>query len=131
MGRKKPLIPHHKAHLKVLKGDEVLIITGKDRGERGRIEKTFPRSERVIVEGHNLVKAHVKPRQGRPGGIIEKAMPLHVSNVKVICTECSNPTRIGYERVMQGEGANQRLRVRRLCKHCGKPIVDHSRTVRD
>jgi large subunit ribosomal protein L24 len=129
MGRKKPLIPHHKAHLNVLKGDTVLIISGKDRGEKGRIERTFPRSSRVIVEGHNLVKRHVKATPGaRQAGIIDKAMPLHVSNVMVICTECDKPTRVAHERVPQGP--DQRVRVRRICKQCGKPIQDHSREVR-
>lgn len=124
------LIPHHQAHLKILKGDQVLIIAGKDKTKKGRVEKTYPRSERVLVEGLNIAKRHVKPRPGQPGGIVEKAMPLHISNVMVICTECGQPTRVGYERVEMGEGGNVKLRVRRVCKKCGKPIMDQSRTVR-
>jgi len=130
MARSKPLTPHHLSHLKVLRGDEVLIITGKDKGQKGRVEKTFPRSNRVIVEGHNLVKSHMKARPGAPASIVSKSMPLHISNVMVVCTECHKPTRVGYERVLQGDGANQRLRVRRICKECSQPIVDQTRMVR-
>jgi large subunit ribosomal protein L24 len=126
MGRKRPLTPHHLAHLHVLKGDEVMILAGKDRGQRGKVEKTFPRSNRVVVEGRNLVKAHVKAAPGRPSGVVEKAMPLHASNVQVICTECGKPTRVARERVF----INERMRVRRLCKQCGQPILDQSRPVR-
>ena len=130
MGQKKPLTPHHLAHLHVLKGDDVLILTGKDgdRGQRGRVEKTFPRSNRVIVEGHKLVKKHVKAAQNQPAGIIEKSMPINASNVMVICTECDKPTRIAHDRVPQG--ADQKVRVRRICKKCGQPILDRSREVR-
>ncbi len=129
MGRKKPLIPHHLAHINVLKGDTVLIITGKDKGQEGKVERTFPRSSRVLVEGHNLAKRRMKPQQGTAqAGTIEKAMPLHISNVMVKCTECGEPTRVGHERVPQGH--DQRVRVRRVCKKCGKPIQDQSRSIR-
>lgn len=126
--KKPPLRPHHLAKLHVHTGDEVVIIAGKDRGTRGKVERTFPRSSRVIVEGRNLAKRHTKPGgQNRVGGIIEKAMPLHASNVMVICTECGQPTRIAHDRVEQGQ--DQKVRVRRICKHCGKPIQEQSRMV--
>lgn len=131
MPQSKTLTPHHLAHLFVHTGDEVLILTGKDRGERGRVERTYPRSGRVVVEGRNLAKRHLKASgASRPAGIIEKPMPLNVSNVMVICTECGKPTRIGHERVAQGQ--DQRVRVRRVCKRadCGKPIQEQNRTVR-
>ncbi len=128
MRKKIAFPPKHLAHLKVLKGDEVLIIAGKNRGEKGRVEKTFPLTNRVIVEGKNIAKRHLKPRQGAPGGMVEKAMPMHVSNVQVVCSECGEPTRVGYERAAMG--TDQRVRVRRICKKCGKPIQDNSRTVR-
>jgi large subunit ribosomal protein L24 len=122
-----PLKPLHKAKLHVHKGDTVKIIAGKDRGQEGRVERTFPRTERVIVEGHNVYKRHMKARgPTQPGGIIEKAMPIHASNVMVICTECGQPTRIAHDRVPQG--TDQKVRVRRICKKCGKPIQERTRT---
>jgi large subunit ribosomal protein L24 len=63
-------------------GDEVLIITGKDKGKRGKIKQAMPRESRVLVEGLNMIKRHTKQRgQGKPGGIIEREAPIHVSNV--------------------------------------------------
>jgi large subunit ribosomal protein L24 len=126
---KREMTPHHLAHLKVLKGDEVMIITGSDRGKKGKVERTYPRTRRVIVEGMNMAKRRVKPRQGRAGGVVPRAMPMDVSNVMVICTECDEPTRVGYERVLIGEGDNRRERVRRVCKKCQQTIADKSRTV--
>ena len=128
MGRNKPLTPHHLAHLNILRGDEVLIITGKDKGQKGRVERTFPRSNRVIVEGHNLAKRHLKAAPNQPAGIIEKAMPLNASNVMVVCTKCEKATRIAHDRVPLGQ--DQKVRVRRICKQCGQPITDRSREVR-
>ncbi len=123
------LRPHHLSRLHVLRGDEVLILTGKDATKRGKVERTFPRSNRVLIEGLNVAKRHQKPGAGaRQGGIIEKPMPLDISNVMVVCTECGNPTRISYERLPQGQ--DQRVRVRRICKRCGQAIQDHSKTVR-
>ena len=121
--RQKPL---HLAKLHVHKGDTVLVLTGKDRGKRGLVQRAMPRENKVIVEGINIYKKHV--RAGRAGvqpGIIEKAMPLHASNVQVICTECGKPTRIAHERVPMG--ADQKERVRRVCKQCGQPIQEHTR----
>ncbi len=121
--------PLHLANLHVHKGDTVKIIAGKDRGQQGRVTQTFPRRELVLVEGHNIAKRHVKPAGGRPGGIIEKAMPLHVSNVMVVCTNCNEPTRIGHDRVPQGE--DQKIRVRRICKKCSQPIEEHAYTPKE
>jgi large subunit ribosomal protein L24 len=129
MARKKfHLTPHHLAHLFVHKGDEVLILTGKDRGKKGRVERAFPRSNRVLVEGLNLAKRHVKATPQQPAGIVDKTMPINASNVMVICTECGKPTRIGHDRVPQGQ--DQKVRVRRICKQCGKPIMEQSREIR-
>lgn len=117
--------PLHLAKLHVHKGDTVLVLTGKDRGKRGTVQRAMPRENKVIVEGINIAKKHVKAGQGMQAGIIEKAMPLHASNVMVICTECGKPTRIGHERVPQG--TDQKERVRRVCKQCGQPIQEHTR----
>ncbi|HZC08223.1 MAG TPA: 50S ribosomal protein L24 [Ktedonobacterales bacterium] len=117
--------PLHLAKLHVHKGDTVLVLAGKDRGKRGKVLSTMPRESKVIVEGINMVKKHVRAGAGVAAGIIDKTMPLHVSNVMVICTECGEPTRIAHDRVPMG--ADQKMRTRRVCKRCGKPIEEHTR----
>ena len=120
---KKPL---HLAKLHVHTGDTVRVIAGKDRGREAKVVRAMPREGKVIVEGVNIVKKHVKAgRAGVMPGIIEKAMPLDASNVMVVCTECGKPTRIAHERVPMG--TDQKERTRRVCKKCGKPIAEHTR----
>jgi large subunit ribosomal protein L24 len=119
--------PLHLAKLHVHKGDTVRVIAGKDRGKEGTVVRAMPREQKVIVEGINIAKKHVKRgRAGMQPGIIEKPMPLDVSNVMVMCTECGQPTRIAHERVTMG--ADQKERTRRVCKKCGKPIEEHTRS---
>jgi large subunit ribosomal protein L24 len=117
--------PLHLAKLHVHKGDTVLVLAGKDRGKRGKVLSTMPRDNKVIVEGVNIVKKHVRAGAGVAAGIIDKTMPLQVSNVMVICTECGEPTRIAHDRVAMG--TDQKMRTRRVCKRCGKPIEEHTR----
>jgi large subunit ribosomal protein L24 len=66
----------------VKKNDQVVIISGENRGKMGRVLKVFPKTNRVVVEGVNMVKRHTKPTQSRQGGIVEKEAPIHASNVK-------------------------------------------------
>jgi large subunit ribosomal protein L24 len=121
---KKPL---HLAKMNIKKGDTVLIIAGKDKGKDGVISRAMPQVSKVIVEGHNIVKKHVRPQgQTRQGGVIEKAMPLHVSNVMLKCTECGEPTRVAHDR--RPMGADQKLRPVRVCKKCHKVIQDRTRS---
>jgi large subunit ribosomal protein L24 len=76
--------------MKVKKGDKVKITTGKDRGQTGKVLRAMPASDQVIVEGRNLSKRHTKSRgQGHAGGIIERPMPIHISNVKLVAEEKS------------------------------------------
>ena len=87
--------------IKLRRGDQVRVMTGKDRGKEGRILATFPKDSRVIIEGVNMVKRHLKlraarGRAGQEGGIITKEAPIHVSNVQIVCPSCG-PTRIGYQ----------------------------------
>jgi large subunit ribosomal protein L24 len=120
---KKPL---HLAKMNIKRGDTVLIITGKDRGKEGTVSRALPQVNKVIVEGLNIVKKHVRPQgQMQQGGIIEKAMPIHVSNVMLKCTECGQPTRVGH--IRRKMGADQKERVARVCKKCGKEIADRTR----
>ncbi len=121
---KKPL---HLAKMKIKKGDTVLIIAGKDRGKQGTVSRAIPQVNKVIVEGLNIVKKHARPQgQTRQGGVIEKAMPLQVSNTMLICTECGEPTRVGHER--RPVGADQKVRSVRVCKKCHKIIEDRMRS---
>lgn len=79
-------------------GDKVKVIAGKDKGKEGVITKAFPKKDRVIVEGVNVVKKHAKPSQLNPsGGIVEKEAPIHVSNVMLIDPSTNEPTRVGYK----------------------------------
>jgi len=102
--------------MKIHKGDLVLVVTGKDRGKRGRIKEVQPVRNRVIVEGINFVKRHRKPRgQMDQGGIIEFEAPIHISNVMLICPRCKEPSRVGYEFAPDGGKA-------RICRSCGEAV---------
>lgn len=84
-------------------GDKVKVITGKDKGKEGVILKTFPKKDRVIVEGINIVKKHRKASQTNPtGGILEEAAPIHVSNIMLIDAKTGEPTRVG-SKVVDGK----------------------------
>ena len=81
---------------KIKKGDRVMVLAGKDKGRQGAVLKVFPKEERVLVEGLNIVHRHTKPSQGDPqGGIKNKEAPLHVSNVAVVDSK-GKPTRVGF-----------------------------------
>jgi len=83
---------------KLKTGDEVIVIAGKDKGRKGRILKIIKAKDRVIVEGVNIIKKHVKPSTENPqGGIEEKEAPIHVSNVSLVDPKTGKPTRVGYE----------------------------------
>ena len=103
------------------KNDNVLVITGKDRGKKGRVLKVVPSKNgkvRLIVEGVNLIKRHTKPNPGKniKGGIVEREASLHASNVQLVCPECGAQTRVG--RKILGDG-----RKVRVCRKC-EGVVD-------
>ena len=81
----------------VRKNDNVVVVTGRDRGKRGRVLRVIPAKDRVIVEGVNFIKRHTKPNPQRnvKGGIVEREAPLSASNVQLICPECGAQTRVG------------------------------------
>ena len=125
--RQKEKKPLHLAKMNIKKGDTVLIITGKDRGKQGIVSRALPQVNKVIVEGLNIAKKHIRPQgQTRQGGIIEKAMPLQVSNTMLICTECGKPTRVAHDR--RPMGTDQKVRSVRVCKKCEKIIEDRTRS---
>src|SRR5277367_1398014 len=97
--------------------DTVLVLTGKDRGKKGRVIRVFPKEERVLVEKINMVKRHTRPTQQLPqGGIVEKELPLHVSNLQVVCPKCGKSTRVAHKILANGQ-------KNRVCKKCGE-IMD-------
>jgi large subunit ribosomal protein L24 len=102
----------------IRKNDNVLVVTGRDRGKRGRVLKVIPETNRLIVEGVSVIKRHTKPNPQRnvKGGIVEREASLHASNVQLVCPECSAQTRIG--RKLLGDG-----RKVRICRKCGG-VVD-------
>ncbi len=107
--------------LHIRKGDTVLVIAGKDKGERGSVIEARPRQRRVIGGGVNIAKKHKKPRGRQPGGIMEVPMPVDVSNVMLVCPSCSRPTRVQRRRVDSGAGGKA-TRLIRVCKRCSAEI---------
>jgi large subunit ribosomal protein L24 len=101
--------------MKIKKGDRVVVLTGKDKGKEGEVARAIPAEGKVIVDGVNVAKRHQKAtRATMQGGIIDKDMPLPVSNVAVLCSSCG-PTRIGYRRDPDGTKY-------RICKKCGNDL---------
>jgi len=103
--------------LKIKRGDLVEVISGKDKGKRGKVLKVIPRERKVIVEGVNMVKRHQRPiPQLREGGIIEREAPIYISKVMVVCPNCDRRTRVGFKVLENGDKV-------RYCKKCGE-IID-------
>jgi len=101
--------------MRIRMGDTVLIISGKDKGKSGKVIEVFPKNQRIMVEGINIVKKHVKPkRSGEKGQRVEVPRPFHISNAKLICPKCKKPTRLG-ARIIE-------KRKYRTCKKCGQEI---------
>jgi len=102
---------------RVKKDDVVMVISGKDRGKKGKVLKTYPSEKKIIVEGVNFTKKHQRPtNQYREGGIIERESPIYVSKVLVVCPNCDKPTRIAHKTLEDGSKV-------RACKKCGE-IID-------
>jgi large subunit ribosomal protein L24 len=97
----------------IRKNDNVLVISGRDRGKKGRVLRVVPAKGRVIVEGVNFVKRHTKanPRANVKGGIVEREAAMHASKVQIVCPECNRPTRIGKRLLDDGS----RIRICRKC----------------
>ncbi|MCX6638977.1 MAG: 50S ribosomal protein L24 [bacterium] len=101
----------------VRKEDTVVILSGNDRGKKGRVLKVFPAKDRIIVEGVRFIKKHTKPsQQNQSGGIVTKEAPINVSNVMVICTKCGQPTRVKRREITE----ENRKRHTRACVKCGE-----------
>jgi large subunit ribosomal protein L24 len=95
--------------MKIRKGDNVVVITGRDKGKTGSVLRVFPVENRVLVQGVNMVKRHTRPRPGQTGGIVEKENPIHASNVSLIDPKDNKPTRVGYKTI---DGRKLRVALR-------------------
>lgn len=101
--------------MKIKKNDQVLILSGKDKGKKGKVLEVFPMAQKVMVENINLVKKHRKPRrQGEKGQVIEISKPLHIAKVELICPKCGMAARVGYK-ITETEKF-------RICKKCQQEI---------
>ena len=100
----------------VKKGDTVKVLSGKDKGKQGKVLRSVPAKQRVVVEKVNMIKKAMRPTQQNPqGGITTMEAPIHVSNVMLVCPKCSTPTRVSHKR----EEIGRKVRV---CKKCNKEI---------
>lgn len=105
---KKKVLESHNNKLHVKKEDTVIVVSGKDKGKKGRVIAAYPRENRVLVEGVNMVKKHAKPSQDNPqGGILNQEAPIHVSNVMLVDPKSGHPTRVGYK--VLGDGKKVRV----------------------
>ncbi|MDF2657249.1 MAG: ribosomal protein [Paenibacillus sp.] len=104
MPKTKKQLESHNNTLHVKKDDTVMVITGKDKGKKGRVIAAYPRENRVLVEGVNMVKKHQKPNQQNPqGGILNQEAKIHVSNVMLLDPKSGEPTRVGYKVLDNGK----------------------------
>ena len=87
---------------RIRKGDNVIVVTGRDKGKRGSVLKAMPSEGRLIVQGVNVVKRHTRQTQTQTGGIVEKEAPIHVSNVALLDPASDKPTRVGFRRLEDG-----------------------------
>jgi len=101
--------------MKIKTGDQVLIVSGKDRGRKGKVIEVFPKEKKIMVEGINIRKKHRRPKkQGEKGQVVEIPGAFDVSNAKLICSKCSKPTRVGFKTTEKNKF--------RVCKKCKQEI---------
>ncbi len=102
---------------KIHKNDNVIVLSGKDKGKIGKVMRVLRSKNQIIVEKVNMVRKHTKPNPyaNQPGGIVDKEMPLDISNVQLVCNACSKPTRLGYKVTDE----NKKVRY---CKKCNETI---------
>ena len=100
--------------MNVKKNDNVVVLSGKDKGKKGKVLTVMPKTGKLIVEGINVATCHMKPRsQEQLGGITKREIPLNACKVQLVCPKCSKPTRVGHKVLENGEKV-------RVCKKCGE-----------
>jgi large subunit ribosomal protein L24 len=102
--------------LNIKKKDKVLILSGKDKGKKGKVIYVFPDKGKVIVAGINFIKRHTKPTRQDPGGIRKKEAPIAISKVMLICPKCSQVSRPKFDKLSDGKKI-------RVCRRCGEMII--------
>jgi len=101
--------------MKIIKGDQVLIMKGKDRGKKGKVLRGFPKEARVLIEGVNIKKVHKRPKkEGEKGQVVEVPGPINVSKIRLICPKCGKPAKVSYK-------VREKSKVR-ICKKCKAEI---------
>jgi large subunit ribosomal protein L24 len=105
---------------KIVSGDEVMVISGKNKGQRGRVRTNLIHKDRIVIEGVNIVRRHMKQARARQAGIVEIEAPLHVSNVMLYCPSCNSATRVGFREAADGG-------KERFCKKCDATIPQPGR----
>lgn len=99
--------------MKIHKEDMVLVIAGKNKGKKGKVRFVFPKDNRVLIEGVNMIKTHSRARQQvKQAGLIEREAPIALSNVMLMCTRCNKPARVGFKSLEDG----RKVRICRSCK---------------
>jgi large subunit ribosomal protein L24 len=102
--------------MKIKKNDTVLVITGKNKGKKGKVRFAYPDNSKITVEGVNMIKKHTKAQgQVRQAGIIEREAPINVASVMLLCSKCNKPARIGLRILQDGRKA-------RFCRVCGEVV---------
>lgn len=107
----------------VKSNDQVVVISGKDKGKKGKITAAFPKTGRVIVEGVNVATKHQKARNAmQPGGIIKKELPIDASNVMLVCSKCGKATRVAHKVTVTEQNGRSVRKMIRVCKKCNAEI---------
>ena len=102
-------------NLHVKTGDTAVVLSGKEKGKRGKVLSVNPKKGMVVIEGVNMIKCHTKPRrQGETGGIVKREAAIYASKVQVVCPKCNKGTRVAHK--IEGD---KKIRV---CKHCGAEL---------
>ena len=101
--------------MNIKKNDTVIVLSGKDKGKKGKVLECMPASNKLVVEGVNVATCHVKPRkQGETGGIVQREAAMYASKVQVVCPKCNKGTRVAHK-IADGKKT-------RVCKHCGAEL---------
>lgn len=95
--------PQKKNKLKIKKGDQVVVLTGRDKGTKGEVLDVMTEARRAVVQGVNVVTKHQKPTQAASGGIVKKELPIHISNIALVDPKTGEATRVGYKTLKDGK----------------------------
>ena len=109
--------------MKIKAGDNVIVLIGKDKNRQGLVTKILTQKKKALVKDINVSKKHVKSSQNKPGGIVDRQMPIYISKLALVCPHCKKPTRVGY--LIDSTGKKDRI-----CRKCGG-LIDTKKTVKN